>query len=1229
MSEQTIPIPGRLKNVAIGGHVAGSEDIDAGEGKTQKQVNDETNDTLALHQSEISGLNSQNYVSVSSYSSLPATGSADTIYRVSSWDGNANSGEGAADVTKYTEYAWNGTAYIVLDVKTQIGEVFDISEYKAIGGTLATFENLSAALDNGNNVPAGIRKGGMSVKFVQSSDNKYVQFRCMADEWSINTEDWAIADEGVYVENPEFVRVVLDNEGKILEAVKVNGTKLLPAGVEINEKIDFEGNETTVIENPEFVEVKLDSTGHILWGIQKDGNVYFGAGVPKQVIDYIEEKIADLSLDEYEDIVAFLNNLEKGDKTLQTLLNEKVDKVEGKSLIDAEYASSQSAIDNPEYIQVITDSNFKVLQGIKSDGTSYIGENLQVEGQASIKKNAVVKGDLELTAGSIQPVNNPEYLKVTTDAQGKILNGIKKDGSQYFSSDVDIKGRINNRQIQELEKTKALVDGQEESKKINSLKKVYDYLKGLPNSIKGKKVSIIGDSISTFEGYIPDGYATWYPVSNTEDRSYDVRTVEDTWWKQVIDDTENLLEVNASYSGSTASNLSIGFSSRVNLLGNPDVIFIALGSNDSSMNVEIGDINFDASVYDLSKFAPAYIKGVKDTIVAYPSAKIICMAFDMDADYYNVIEAIAKYYGCTYIYVGDISDVHPNKEEMTAVAEKIYQYFYYILNDELKAIKDTNSFTNNPEYIQVTTDGKNKILAGRTPDGAAFEKVGFSTPKMSLDGHSIKNIEDPEGRSEITTYSDGKIISYRDADGVKHENTGLEAKDVSTENISAKHYNYSEKNLLDLMNELYSRNFGGTYDLRLPQLRVTSDLLTVNGDDIIGLNITKNKVQCEFQFISQSLSFIEKGTIAYQGNSTLYDRKKNFSINFTNKHRFGKWLAMDGFQCKAYYTFKLHVRDIVSNRFIESVYNSRNVGKVRPFNNYNDFPQNSVYNDIDGGALCHVDGFPVEIFINNAYWGVYLFNIKKDRRNYLLGKNNVHHIQVEAANDTYYTNAYMANGGEGWANLEIRNPKKDSGNTSFDEGEEPNTGEVKLAWQDFISKLNAVTNETTVEELGSFLNIDEWVDAIIIMQLLWHQDSWCKNNLYTTWDCVINGNEITAHWSPLLYDMDQCIWGNTGDPFNNKAYEKCPWLVPIMSVLNTKIRNRYKELRDSGVVSEDTIREIIEEIVSTIGYDAYEDERTRWGYDDDPYAQPDSTKLLVDNFGIRIDYLDNLWGYTN
>ena len=61
------------------------------------------------------------------------------------------------------------------------GVVYDIS--KATG---QSYETLSDAL-SGNNVPLEIREGGMSIRFVQTSGNKYVQYRCVADDLSINT----------------------------------------------------------------------------------------------------------------------------------------------------------------------------------------------------------------------------------------------------------------------------------------------------------------------------------------------------------------------------------------------------------------------------------------------------------------------------------------------------------------------------------------------------------------------------------------------------------------------------------------------------------------------------------------------------------------------------------------------------------------------------------------------------------------------------------------------------------------------------------------------------------------------------------------------------------------------------------------------------------------------------------------------------------------------------------
>ena len=68
--------------------------------------------------------------------------------------------------------------------------VFDLSVHNAVNGVLATYADLSAALTALNALSSEYKKPGMSFKFVQSSDNKYVQYRLLTEAFSINVDDW-------------------------------------------------------------------------------------------------------------------------------------------------------------------------------------------------------------------------------------------------------------------------------------------------------------------------------------------------------------------------------------------------------------------------------------------------------------------------------------------------------------------------------------------------------------------------------------------------------------------------------------------------------------------------------------------------------------------------------------------------------------------------------------------------------------------------------------------------------------------------------------------------------------------------------------------------------------------------------------------------------------------------------------------------------------------------------
>ena len=124
-----------------------------------------------------------------------------------------------------------------------------------------------------------------------------------------------------------------------------------------------------LIENPEWIWVCTCNGQKIILGFRKsDGAPIFGYGCPPQVVDYITEHFAD-----YDDIKTFLGNLIDGD-TLATLLNAKVDKVTGESLIDAEFAKTIKHIQSPEWIDVKTDRDGRIIEGINPNGEKRISK---------------------------------------------------------------------------------------------------------------------------------------------------------------------------------------------------------------------------------------------------------------------------------------------------------------------------------------------------------------------------------------------------------------------------------------------------------------------------------------------------------------------------------------------------------------------------------------------------------------------------------------------------------------------------------------------------------------------------------------------------------------------------------------------------------------------------------------------------------------------------------------
>lgn len=211
-------------------------------------------------------------------------------------------------------------------------------------------------------------------------------------------------------------------------------------------------------------------------------------------------------------------------------------------------------------------------------------------------------------------------------------------------------------------------------------------------SLKGKQVSVIGDSISTWN-YNNDG-ATYPHVSNNETNKQNI-TKSDTWWQQVIDNYGMELVENKATSGATAghgvlmsgtptSNSKLNVAATAGSLSkqgvDPDVVLLYIGMNDmcrGSTVIKEGDDIYSEAFYDaipslynefqnnyeanksdygmalsqslgLDTYARAYAYILYCIKKNYPNADIICVNLpekvSTASQYNEVINTVAAYY---------------------------------------------------------------------------------------------------------------------------------------------------------------------------------------------------------------------------------------------------------------------------------------------------------------------------------------------------------------------------------------------------------------------------------------------------------------------------------------------------------------------------------------------------------------------------------------------------------
>lgn len=307
--------------------------------------------------------------------------------------------------------------------------------------------------------------------------------------------------------------VTYNNEKSKLTAVNIQS-----AVDEVVDKTAIKNEEGTVvgtpfryIQNEEFIFAKVDEEDKLLFGFQWDGTPVFGktSVVEDRLqaqVNLLADKITAIlgdddttsaidTLNELKDFFANIDNTQtltsilanlnsvstKLGEDIKNLQDTKVDKEEGKSLIEDEVKECFRIIENEEFLKAIVDSDDKVLFGFyRATGKPYyplnemyhVIQNEEYFAAWVTTDDKVVLGlrrDGEIT-GEIHAVNalkqvisqlqsdvaalqekvgtidtnlkelldvfslqdNEEYLAVEQDAEGKVLSATNPDGSHYI-----------------------------------------------------------------------------------------------------------------------------------------------------------------------------------------------------------------------------------------------------------------------------------------------------------------------------------------------------------------------------------------------------------------------------------------------------------------------------------------------------------------------------------------------------------------------------------------------------------------------------------------------------------------------------------------------------------------------------------------------------------------------------------------------------------------------------
>lgn len=323
-------------------------------------------------------------------------------------------------------------------------------------------------------------------------------------------------------------------------------------------------------------------------------------------------------------------------------------------------------------------------------------------------------------------------------------------------------------------------------------------------------------------------------------------------------------------------------------------------------------------------------------------------------------------------------------------------------------------------------------------------------------------------------------------------------------------------------------------------------------------------------------------SIKLQGSSSLAYDKKNYTIKFysDSEHEISKgidvgWGKENEYCLKANWVDKTHSRNIVTAKLAAEVQNKYDVLKSTPCNGL-------------------IDGFPVEVYINDEFHGLYTWNIPKSAWQFGMDEENPNHIVMC---------------GETWEEAARFYALPDSYSWNVEAG--PKDDETFSKFSRLFEFVMNSSDEEFKNMFNEYLDLDAVLNYYILVDFAYLPDNCAKNMLLVTYDGEI--------WYPSLYDLDTS-WGVHYSA--EELYDYDQQLVTfgetsnlarrVESVFANELHERYFELREE-ILTKEHVLDLFYDFEDQISKESREKEIDKWG-----------TKIPgYDLFQIE-DYLDSI-----